>query len=135
MRRYPFSMPLELSLVKETEAGRQEGDDRSRFVNFRLERVRRAWLVVVFQKAGQFVLIVYPSPKMLSHRAGMAVAQAVVESLIVGIVEPLLLQRPFQVPVNLGHEAETRRLLAHTLRCLGPKGFGLDTPGTLKDVG
>ena len=71
-------------------------------------------LVVVLEEAGQLVLIVEPGVKMLADGPGMAFAEAVVEPLVVGVVEALLLERPFQVPVDLGHEAEAGMLAART---------------------
>jgi hypothetical protein len=46
-----------------------------------------------------------------------------------------LLQRPFQVPVDLGHEAEVRHLVSHTLRRLRPERLGSNAPGAFKHVG
>ena len=60
-------------------------------------------------------------------------AQAVVEPLVVGVVEALLLQRPFHVPIDFRHEAEVRNLLAHAADRLGPERLGRDAPGPLED--
>src|SRR5262245_6255914 len=71
---------------------------------------------------------------MLAHRPRAAVAQAIIEALIVGVVEALVLQRPFKVPVDLGHEAEVRPLVTHSLSSPGPKRLGPNAPGALEDV-
>ena len=92
-------------------------------------------LVVVFQEAGELVLIVEPGVKMLAHGPGVAVAQAVVEPLVVGVVEALLLQRPFQVPIDLGHEAEAGMALADLLRRRRPEERRSLAPGALEHVG
>ena len=68
-------------------------------------------LVVVLEKSRQLVLEVEPREKMLSDRPRVTLAQAIVEPLVVRVVETLLLQRPLQVPVHLGHETETRNHL------------------------
>ena len=54
----------------------------------------------------------------------MPFAQAVVESFVVGVVEALLLQRPFQVPVDLGHEEELRMLPRTDAIAFGQNGSG-----------
>src|SRR5439155_280157 len=83
----------------------------------------------VLQKAGQLVLVVQPRVEMLTHWQGMSVAEAVVQPFVVGVIESLLQQGPFQVPVDLGQEAEVRNPLAHAPDRLRPEGPGLDAPG------
>ena len=104
MGRDACPAPLELSLVKETQTGGQEREDCRGFMHVRRERGRRPRLVVVFHEAGQLVLIVEPGVEMLAHRPGVPLAEAVVEPFVVGVVESLLLHRPFPIPVDLGHE-------------------------------
>ncbi len=72
---------------------------------------------------------------MLAHRPGMTLAQAVIQALVIGIIKPLLLEGPFQVPVNLGHKAKARRLLAHPLDRARPEWQRLSTPRSLKYLG
>ena len=103
-------------------------------MNPRREGCGRPRLVVIFQKTGQLVLKIAPRLKVFTHQTGMTIAEAVVEPLVVGVIEPLLLHRPFQVPVDLSQEAEVRKLLAHALDRLRPKGFRPDAPGPFKDV-
>src|SRR5262245_3578733 len=83
VRRNSVSFPLELSLMEEPEAGREECDGCRCLVNSAWKRDRRARLVVVFEKAGQFVLIVQACPKVLADRFRFPGAQAVVEAFIV----------------------------------------------------
>ena len=111
-----FRRPSNCPWWKNRRPGREERDDRRGLVHVRRERGRRARLVVVLQEARELVLVVEPGVEVLAHRPRVAFAQAVVEPLVVGVVEALLLQRPFQVPVDLGHEAEARDSLAHALR-------------------
>ena len=61
---------------------------------------------------------------MLAHRPGVALAKAIVEPLVVGVIEALLLQRPFHVPVDLGHEEEAGHSFAHALRRRRPEERG-----------
>jgi hypothetical protein len=49
---------------------------------------------------------------MAVHRVGALVQQPVVEAFVVAVVEPLLLQGPFEVPVGLGDEQEVGVALA-----------------------
>src|SRR5262245_452705 len=65
----------------------------------------------------------------------MAIAQTIVETLVVRVVEPLLLHGPFEFPIDLGHEAEPRVPLADGARGVGPEGRSATSPSTLEDVG
>src|SRR5262249_37085066 len=94
-----FSLALELPRVGETQARGKKRDDRSGLVSFQGERRRGPWLIVVFEKSGQFILIIQPGVEVLAHGPRMAFTEAVVQALVVGVVEPLLLERPFQVPI------------------------------------
>ena len=98
------------------------------------ERRRGPGLVVVFQEPGQLVLIVEAGLEVLSHRPRVPLAEAVVKPFVVSVIEPLLEHRPFQVPINLGHEAEVRVLLPNSLSRLRPEQIGAATPGPLEDV-
>ena len=134
MGRDPFLPSLELSLMEESQARRQERDDRGGLVDFRGKRRRGPRLVVVLQEAGQLVLVIQARVEMLAHRPGMAVAEAVVEPLVVGVIEALLLERPFQVPVDLGHEEEAGNALAHALGRRRPEERRTLAPGSLEHV-
>ena len=94
----------------------------------RRERRRGPRLVVVLEEAGEPVLVVEPAREVLAHRARVALAQPVVEALVVRVVEPLLLQRPLEVPVDLGHEAEARDALPHAPDGLPARRVGRDGP-------
>ena len=104
-------------------------------MHFRRERGRRPRLVVVFQEAGHFVLVIQSREKMLAHRPGVTLAQAVVQPLVVGVIESLLLHRPFPVPVDLGHELEVRMFAPHGLGCLRPEEVSPDAPSAFEHVG
>src|SRR4051812_6507688 len=99
--------------MKETQPGGKKSQHCGRFMDGGRKGRGRAWLVVVFQKTRQFVLVVQPGQEVLANRTSMALAKAVVQPFVVGVIESLLLQGPFQVPVNFGHEDKTWRLLSH----------------------
>ena len=65
---------------------------------------------------------------------GVTLAQAIVQPFVVGIVEALLLERPFQVPVDFGPEEKARKSLPHALGRSGPEERSTLVPGPLKDV-
>src|SRR5205823_1026032 len=65
-----------LALVEEAQARRQERDCSRGLVHPRRERRRSPGLVVVFQEAGQPVLVVQPRVEMLAHGTGMTLAEA-----------------------------------------------------------
>ena len=73
--------------------------------------------------------------EMLAHRSGLPLTQAVVQPFVVGVIEPLLLQRPFQVPVDLGHAQEVRIFPPHGLGCLRPEEVSPDAPTPFEHVG
>src|SRR5262245_65184887 len=98
------------------------------------ERRRRPWLVVVFQKARQPILVLQPGVEMLTHRPGLTIAQAIVQPFVIRVIESLLLQRPFQVPVDLGHEAEVRHPLPYSLRRLWPERRRREATGPFDDL-
>src|SRR5208283_3989070 len=134
MGRNAFASPLELSLVEEPQSWRQKGKNCRSLMNSRSEGSGYAWLVVVFQEAGQFVLIGWVRPEMFADRPGFPVAKAIIESFVVSVIESLLLQGPFEIPIDLGHEAEVRNALPHLPGRLRPERLSVDSPGSLKNV-
>src|SRR6478736_7092201 len=94
-----------------------------------------AGLVVVFEEAGELVLIVETGVEMLADWASVMIAKTIVEPLVVGVIEALLLKRPFLVPIDFGHEGEVGMALAHFLRRSWPKQRGSLSPGALEYVG
>src|SRR5712691_3358964 len=134
MWRDVFLAPPALSLVEEAQARGQEGDDGRGRMHARGEGRRRPWLVVVFEKARQLVLVIQPSVEMLTYRPGLPSAEAVVQPFVVGVIEALVLQRPFQIPVDFSHEAEVWHPLPHALRGLRPEGLRLEAPGPFEDL-
>src|SRR5438477_10932104 len=82
----------------------------------------RPRLVVVFEKTGQSVLELQPRQQMLAHRPGLSGAQPVVQTLVVSVVEPLLLQGPLQVPVDFREDQKFRMAPTDASNDLGPEG-------------
>jgi hypothetical protein len=121
VRRDPFAAAFELTLMEKPQSGREECDHRRRAMHVGTERGGRSRLVVVFKETSQLVLVIESGPKVISYRWGMLLAQAIVQPLVVRIVESLLLHGPFQVPVHLGHESEARYALAHALDRARPR--------------
>jgi hypothetical protein len=66
---------------------------------------------VVFEEAGHTVLEVEVRREVLANRTDVAVLEAVVEPLVVGVVEALLLEGPFEIPIDLGEKEEIRQIL------------------------
>src|SRR5215208_7003751 len=124
MGRDALGFSFELSLVKEPQTRRKKCNNSRGLVNFWRKRDRRSWLIVVFQKPGNFVLVIQSGVKMLAHGSGMTLAQPVVQPLVVSVIESLLLHHPFHVPVDLGHEHEVWILPPCGLGGLGPEQLG-----------
>ena len=132
--RDAHALSFSLALVEEPEAGREERQYGGRRVHLARERGGGPRLVVVLEEAGQAVLEVEARVEVLAHRAGVALHQPVVEPLVVGVVEALLLEGPLEVPVDLGEEQEARDLGAHGLRRARPERGGGDAPGLLEHL-
>jgi hypothetical protein len=60
----------------------------------------RPLLVVVLQEARNLVLVIQSRPEVLPHRPGVPVAEAVLQPIVVVAIEPLLLERPLEVPAT-----------------------------------
>src|SRR6516225_11114843 len=93
-----------------------------------------ARLVVILEKAGELVLVIEAGEQVTADRSGMTVSQAVVKPLVVTIVEALLVQGPFEVPINLGHKGEGRIFLADRRGRLRPEWVRRQSPSALKNV-
>ena len=135
VRGDPLPASFELPLMKEAQPRRQERDDSRRLVGAGGKRRGRARLVVVFQEAGHLVLVIEARVEVLADRPRVPLAQPVVQPLVVRVVEPLLLQRPFEIPVDLGHEAEAGHVFSHARGGSRPERLRAEAPRSLEDVG
>jgi hypothetical protein len=134
-----------LALVQEVQAGHQEGEHGGRPVHPRRKGRRGPRLVVILQEANGPALEVRIRVEMAAHGLGVPGVQAVVQPLVVGVMEPLLLERPLEIPVRLGHEHEVWPRPVHVGDRLGPErlvdgrgpigGPGALTPRSRDDVG
>src|SRR4051812_6799802 len=134
MRRHPHSRALELAVVKESHTRRECSNDGCGLMARPGKDGRRARLVVILEKARQPILVVESRFQMAANGAGIGMAQAIVQPLVVAVVEALLLQFPFVVPIGLGQKSEAPMSVAHGRDRLGPKWRRCATPGTLEDL-
>src|SRR6266511_2902555 len=79
---------IELPLVEEAEAGREERDGGRGPVLLQREHRCGARLVVVLQEPRRVLLELRGGPQVLAHGTRVPGVQAVVEPLVVGEVEP-----------------------------------------------
>src|SRR5262245_28730165 len=100
-----------------------------------IERRRRAWLVVVLHESSQAILEIETGGEMFADRPRMTVAQSVVEPLVVAVVEALLLERPFEIPIDLGHEDESRVSFVNASDRPRPEDGAIEPPGPPEHVG
>ena len=121
MHRHTNSPALELSFMEETHSWREKCDDGSGAMLVERKRDRGARLVVVFQKPHRFALIIQIGPQVQARRLALPCVQAVVKPFVIGVMETLLLQVPFAVPVCLRHEDEIRMRRGHGGNRLRPK--------------
>ena len=106
VRRDALPSAFELPLVKESQARRKICDDGCGLVHSRREGRSCSRLVMVFEEPCELGLVIEPGAEMLAHRSRLAFSQPVVEAFVVGVVEALLVHRPFEIPIDLCHEAE-----------------------------
>jgi hypothetical protein len=74
---------------------------------------------MVFDKTDHLLLVGRIHPEMAPEALGRTLLQAVIEPLVIAVVEPLLLQFQLQVPVNFGYEKEVREILPDAMNHLG----------------
>jgi hypothetical protein len=77
--------------MEETQAWSQIVDDRRCSVLRPRKFGRGARLVVVFEKAGEFVLVVEAGEQVIADRPDVTLPQTVVEPLVVAVGKALLL--------------------------------------------
>ena len=68
---------------------------------------------MVLDEADEARLVRGVGRQVAAYRRGVVVLEAVVETLVVAVVEPLLLELPLEIPVRLGHEDEVGMLALH----------------------
>src|SRR4029453_10325958 len=64
----------------------------------------------------------------------VAFPQSVVELLVVRVLESLLLHGPFEVPIDFGHETESRYAFANVSGHVGPEEGSATSPRSLEHV-
>src|SRR4029077_12466366 len=135
MSRYPDLCSLELAQMEEAQSGRQESDDRRHAVLRPGKFGRGARFVMVFEKASELVLVIEAGEQVIADRLDVTLSQAVIEPLVITVVEALLLRGPFEVPIDLGHECEGRILRMNRGRGLWPERLRGQTPRALENLG
>src|ERR1700716_1466751 len=93
VRRHAHARSIDLALLEEAQARREEGDCGGGSMLRPGEGGRRAGFVVVLEEARESVLVVEAGIQVVAHGVGVPGLQAVIQSLVVAIVEALLLQR------------------------------------------
>ncbi len=120
--------------MKEAQTGGQVGDDGRGFVHGARESGGRPWLVMILHEVRELRLVVEPGVEMLPHRPGVTLAEPIVQSLVVGVVETLVLHGRFKVPIDLRHEAEARNALAHAPDRVRPEEWRTAAPGPFENL-
>ena len=90
---------------------------------------------MVLKETGELILIVETGAQVFADGSDIARLQPIVQSLIIAIVEALLLQGPFQIPINLSLEGEGWIGLAHRRRRRRPERLRADAPCALENLG
>jgi hypothetical protein len=134
MRRDAFFAAFELALVKEAQTGRKVGNDGGSLVRPGRKGCRGARLVVIFEESRQLFLVIESRGKVLADRQRHLIAEAVIEPLVIGVIETLLQHRPFEIPVRFGHEEKIRHDLSHAPDRVRPERWGSPSPGPLEDI-
>lgn len=105
---------LQLAFVQEAHPRQAQGQQRGDAVLLQSEAGGGALLVVVFEEVDAAAQEVRRHVEEVVLRLGVVVVgEVVVEPLVVGVVEAELLEVPFLIPVNLGHEQEAGERAFH----------------------
>src|SRR5262249_55090813 len=93
---------------------------------------------MILQKPDELVLVGKIGVQMRPDALGSIMLQAVVQPLVVTVVESLLLQVPLQVPIGLGDKEHVRMSLPHSGDKIRPVfslrlGTGPSSPGSFKN--
>src|SRR5215469_11343027 len=135
VNRYPAGQPLPLALVNKPEAGTKKGQNCGSLMSFRRKNGGGARLVMVLKKPDRLSLIIHVRAEVIANGPRVTFAQTIVKTFVVGVIEALLLELPFQVPVGLGHKEEAGLPRTSSRDRFGPERFGALAPGSLEDVG
>jgi len=104
MVRYPRSSALKLTFVEEPQTRAQIRQNRSSSVLFGCEGCGGSRLIVIFKETRRLLLEQKVGSEMVADGLNMPITEAVVEPLVVGVVEPLLLQGPLEIPVHFSQK-------------------------------
>ena len=106
--RNPDLAAIELAFVKEPRSRSGRHHHSGGALLRRRECGGGSRLIVILDEANKLRLIRRIGAEMAADALGIIVFQAVVQPLVVAVVEPLLLQLPFEIPVRFGDEEKRR---------------------------
>src|SRR5579871_832497 len=134
MRRQTGAGAVELPILKEALSGREIGDDGSGLISGPGKGRCSPGFVVVFEEPCQPVLLFEACPEMYANFAWIPIPKAIGEALVVAVVETLLVQLMFEIPVSFGQEREAWIRPAHRGDRLCPEGSRRHLPGASEDL-
>src|SRR6516164_1205254 len=111
--RRPDHAPFKLSFVEEPGSRHGRCGKRSGFFLAAREGSGGAQFIVVLNEADKLRLVSGIGAQMKTNALRIAMFQAVIEPLVVAVIEAQSLQLPLQVPVRLGNEEEIGMALPH----------------------
>src|SRR5437660_1428095 len=109
--------------MEEPQTWTQIGQYSGGPVGLRRKCCRCSWLIVVLKKPSRLLLKLSVRSEMVTHWPRVHVAEAIIESLVVRVVETLLLKCPFEVPVDFRHKRKSGLLERIDRVTLGQNGF------------
>ncbi|MCG3776006.1 MAG: hypothetical protein JW395_2855 [Nitrospira sp.] len=115
------------------QSGARQGCERHCRSPRLLIRKRRsgARFVVVLDETNELLLVRQIGAEVQAHALGRAMLQSIIEPLVVAVIEPLLLQLPFLVPVGLSDEEDIGVSLPHPMDHLRPVFVLRSRPATV----
>src|SRR6185436_18302163 len=99
---------LHLTFLQKAQTRHKESDYCRRTMHLDRESSGGARLVMIFDEARGVVLIFRVGLKVFAYGQRSPGVEPIVETFIVGEIEPVLLQTPLQVPIDFGHRREPR---------------------------
>ena len=116
----PCMSALKLALVKQHRSRQGHAHDGCCAMFLWRECCGGSGFVMILEKAYQATVVSRITLQMLPYRLDLSMFQPVIQPLIVAIVESLLLQFPFEIPVRFSHKEELPMAPSYGGDQLGP---------------
>src|SRR4051812_26360934 len=126
---------VELPIMEKAQTGTQKSQYGCGAVLVRRKYSSRTGLIMILEETRRLHLELDVGTEVIAYGAGMPFAESIVEPLVVGVIKPLLLQCPFEIPIDFRHEQKVGIVFANGTDRVRPERLWFLTPRALKHVG